>query len=786
LRKSVKILLVLLATVVILLLSAPLFLPDPLFSDAYSTVIYDRNGKLLGGRVADDEQWRFPESDSISGKFKKAIVLREDRNFYRHPGFNPVSIFKALVDNVKAGHVVRGGSTITMQVIRLSRHGKPRTVKEKLIELYLGIALEIKYSKEEILALYAAHAPFGGNVVGLEAASWRYFSHAPSGLSWGEAALLAVLPNAPSLMHPGKNRRLLKEKRDKLLDELCRENMIDSLTLIVSRMEQLPEKPQPLPQFAPQLLNYYERKAPGTAVVTTIDGNLQQYVTEIVETHHYRLAANEIHNAAVIVMKPETYEVLAYVGNTKNTDGKSHGNSVDMIRARRSTGSILKPLLYAAMMEDGMLMPDALVPDIPSYYENYHPENYDLTFEGAVPASQALSRSRNVPAVYMLRDYGGARFLRLMRKAGLTTFNKPADHYGLTLILGGGEATLWELTNMYAGMARTLLDYDKYYGKYTGREYDNPVIEMNQKKVSGTPEGTPDVPLHAGSVWLTYKALKNVKRPDSEQGWESFGASVDVAWKTGTSYGFRDAWAIGTTPDYIVGVWVGNADGEGRNGLTGTTVAAPVMFEVFNLLHATGRFYPPWDELKPFVVCSKSGCLASRHCPETDTVYAYVNGERSRQCPYHQLIFTDKEKSVRLTRNCASADEMTPVSWFVLPPVQEWYYRKVHPSYDPLPPYKPGCQPADENKVMEFIYPLPNTRIYVPVGADRKQRNIVFEISHRFPSRKVYWHLDNIYLGETKSIHQFGFIPEKGWHTLTVVDEEGNSCSVRFDVVNSR
>ena len=766
------------------MLSSFLFLPDPLFSDPYSTVIYDRNDRLLGGRVAGDGQWRFPESDSISEKFQTAIILREDRYFYKHPGFNPVSIFNAIVDNIKAGKVVRGGSTITMQTIRLARKGKSRTISEKLIELYLGLGLELKYSKSKILKFYAAHAPFGGNVVGLESASWRYFGHEPSRLSWGEAALLAVLPNAPSLIHPGRNRTLLQEKRNKLLEEIYKQGIIDSLTLVVSRLEPLPEKPLPMPQDAPHLLSRYWLRKKGSATKTTLDAALQQRVNGIVEEHHHRLAANEIHNVAVLVLKPETYEVLAYVANTRNIDNKLHGNSVDMIRARRSTGSILKPLLYAAMIEDGLLMPDALVPDIPCYYENYHPENFDLTFEGAVPASQALSRSRNVPAVYMLRDYGGARFLRLMRKTGLSSFNKAADYYGLTLILGGGEASLWELTNMYAGMARTVMHYNKFYGKYTGQEYDAALIEKHRVREINEPAQQSDVPLHAGSIWLTYRALNKVKRPDSEKGWENFGSSMDIAWKTGTSYGFKDAWAIGSTPDYIVGVWVGNADGEGRDGLTGTTVAAPIMFEVFNLLQSEQKFYPPWDELRPFVVCDKSGYRASRHCPDTDTIYSFEKGFKVKQCDYHKLLFTDEEENYRLSRACASVSEIQAVSWFVLPPVQEWYYRKSHPTYKTLPPYADGCLPEEENKVMEFIYPLAQSRIFVPVGLDEKQQEIVFEISHRFPSQKVYWHLDNVYLGATQSSHQFGFVPKKGWHILTVVDGAGNSNSVRFEVVN--
>ncbi len=771
-------------SIILLVIGSSIFLPNPLFTDSYSTVLYDRNARLLGARVADDEQWRFPVSDSLSDKFRTAIILREDRFFYSHPGFNPFSIFDALIENIKAGKVIRGGSTITMQTIRLSRMGRPRTVGEKIVELFLGVGLELNYSKEEILILYCSHAPFGGNVVGLEAASWRYFGHDPSELSWGEAATLAVLPNAPSLIHPGRNRELLKAKRDKLLHTFFENGNIDSLTLIVALLEPLPERPVPIPQFAPQLLSRFARLKKGTKTRTTVDISLQQRVVKIVEEHHQQLAANEIHNAAVLILKPDTYEVMAYVANTKNIDGKVHGNSVDLIRAKRSTGSILKPLLYAAMIEEGLIMPDALVPDIPSYYENYHPENYDLTFEGAVPASEALSRSRNVPAVYMLRDYGGAPFLRLMRNVGFSSFSRPADHYGLTLILGGGEASLWELTNMYSGMVRTVVNYDRFYQKYTGNEYDPQIIEIDKVKEVKEPKTASEVPLHAASIWLTYKALNKVKRPDSEQGWENFGSSNEIAWKTGTSYGFKDAWAIGSTPDYVVGVWVGNADGEGRSGLTGTQVAAPIMFEVFNLLKTEDKFYPPYDELRAFEVCSKSGYRASRHCPETDTIYSYEKGINSRQCASHKMIFTDHDKKYRLSQECVAVSEMEAVAWFVLPPVQEWYYRKKHPTYETLPPFREGCGPASENYTMEFIYPREKTRVFVPVGIEEKEQKIVFEISHRFPSQKVYWHLDNAYLGETQSNHQIGIVPNKGWHTLTVVDENGGSNSVMFEVVN--
>ena len=766
------------------LIAARLFLPAPLFSDPYSTVLFDRQYNLLGARVASDGQWRFTESDSIPEKYKKALICYEDKHFYQHFGFNPVSAFNALVVNLKAGRVVRGGSTLTMQVIRMARKGKPRTIGEKLIEIGLAMALETKYSKKEILNLYASHAPFGGNVVGLEAASWRYFGRNPFELTWAEAALLAVLPNAPSLIHPGKNRNTLLKKRNRLLNNLLGEMIIDSTTYRLALLETIPAKPHRLPDKAFHLLEYYRNRKGVYKVNTTLDGYLQNKVNEIVSSYHEKYRQNEVYNLAVLVVKPATKEVLAYVGNSRGEG--SHGGDNDMIRAPRSTGSILKPLLYAAAIDDGQILLNSLIPDIPSYFKNYHPQNFDRVFEGAVPASKALSRSRNVPAIYLLRDYGIGKFMEKMKQMGLTTFNRSADHYGLSLILGGGEATLWELTSVYAGMAQTLLHYDAFYGKYTGNEYSSPVIETDDVVVGEEPEESAVLPLHAGAIWETYQALYKVHRPEMEEGWEYFNSPVSVAWKTGTSFGFKDGWAIGTTPGYVVGVWVGNADGEGRMGLTGTSYAAPVMFEVLDALHPTKRFQRPEDDLKKIVVCRQSGYRASRHCPDTDTVLSYVAGDRVKTCPYHKIIFTDKDEKHRLSSRCAKVHEMKKVSWFVLPPVQEWYYHKTHPSYRMLPSFKKGCTPPDESNVMAFIYPKPGIKVFVPRGVTGQKEKVVFQVSHQNPDATLYWHLDNRYIGMTQHIHKLAFVPKPGKHTLIVVDENGMSKRIRFEVVGKK
>ena len=421
-----------------LLLAYLLCLPRDLFKGTrYSTVVEDRNGELLGARIAGDGQWRFPPSDRIPDKFRTALIEFEDRWFAFHPGVNPVAIIRAAAGNLKAGKVTSGGSTITMQVIRMSR-GKERNLKQKLIEAILATRLELRCSKEEILGLYASHAPFGGNVVGLEAASWRYFGRPPEELSWGEAATLAVLPNSPADIHPGKNRSKLLAKRNALLGTLFERGHIDSLDLELACGEPLPLEPVQLPQEARHLTEYMWKTSPGKRVRTDIDIHFQKQVQAVADRWNEDFSARGIEDLAAVVMDVRTGEILAYVGNS-SPDRSRPGSEVDILRAPRSTGSILKPILYCSMLQEGEILPNTLLPDVPVNLNGFSPQNFNRQFAGAVPASEALSRSLNVPSVHMLRRFGVPKFLDILRKCGMSTLPRSASHYGLSLILGGEE-----------------------------------------------------------------------------------------------------------------------------------------------------------------------------------------------------------------------------------------------------------------------------------------------------------------------------------------------------------
>jgi len=433
-------------------------LPNILFHDPYSTVLEARDGNLLGATIAGDGQWRFPEGKEVPEKFKVAITTFEDKRFYSHPGVDLLALTRAINQNIKSREIISGGSTLTMQVIRLARKNRSRTFGEKIIEIILATRLELRYSKDEVLSLYTAHAPFGGNVVGLEAACWRYFGRDASQLSWSDAALLAVLPNNPSLIHLGKNRGLLKKKRDRLLSRLLVNKELDTLSYELAKAEKIPEAPMALPKSAPHLLSRITKEGfSQQRVRSTIQSDLQIRLNDIIDQHHQSLKGNQVFNAAAIVLEVKTGNVLAYVGNTHS--GQDHGEQVDVIAARRSTGSILKPFLFAAMLDEGKLLPDMLVPDVPTTINGFSPKNFSKQYDGAVSASQALIRSLNVPAVCELKEYRYEKFYELLKQLGITTLNQPPDHYGLSLILGGAEGTLWDITGAYTSMARTLTNY---------------------------------------------------------------------------------------------------------------------------------------------------------------------------------------------------------------------------------------------------------------------------------------------------------------------------------------
>ena len=770
-----------------------LSLPRPLFNKPTSWVMEDAKGQLLGATIAADGQWRFPYNADVPDKFSKCIVAFEDKRFYYHPGVDILAILRAIRQNAGASHTVSGGSTITMQVMRLSHANNDRSIWNKIIETMQALRLECSYKKKSILALYASNAPFGSNVVGLDAAAWRYYGRSASSLSWGETAALAVLPNAPALVHPGKNQNELLRKRNFLLDKLVENKTIDSVEAELAKAEPLPGAPKPLPQLAPHLLDRFRRDAAqmktddekfSTGLKTTIDVALQKQVNQILKVHHEQLKGNQINNAAAMVVEVETGNILAYTGNIYSPQDSAIESSVDVLASKRSPGSTLKPLLYASLLTDGIMLPGQLIPDIPTQINGYMPENFDLGYDGAVPANRALARSLNIPAVKMLQQYKYQRFYSTLKQCGFTTLNNPADFYGMSLILGGCEINPYQLAGVYSSMARIYNHQSANKGKWNNDDWFMPKYSRRPSTVDRRPSAVDSRLFNYTALWYTFNAMNEVMRPGEEGLWGLFSSAQKIAWKTGTSFGFRDGWAVGITPKYCVLVWVGNTTGEGRPGLTGINTAAPIMFELFRLLPQSKWFTEPQYDFIYGKVCRQSGFKAGINCPDADNKLLPAGADKAPVCPYHKIIHLDAGGTNRVTANCAAPSSMQHVSWFILPPAMEYYYRQRHADYKPLPPFLPGCE-AENIKSLDIIYPEEGAVIIIPKEITGEKGKTVFSATTRNKDEKLFWHIDDVYTGFTQNFHQMAAEPSPGHHTLTVMNEEGESVTRSFTIAES-
>ncbi len=721
-----------------------------------------------------------PPADSVSDRLRTCVLAFEDKRFYQHIGVDPHSIGRALRDNFRAGRVVSGGSTITMQVARMARGNRARTLVQKFLEAIVATRLEVTYGKREILNLWLTHAPFGGNIVGVEAASLRYFGRAPADLSWAEAATLAVLPNSPALIHPGRSRDALRDKRDRLLRKL--DLPAEELDLALS--EPLPAARFELPDHAPHLLQRLRRERGDGRLRSTLDGDLQRRLEGTVREYANVLARNQIHNAAVLVTDVATREVVAYVGNVPGL-AREYAPSVDIVTAPRSPGSLLKPILYASALEAGKLLPRQFLADLPISFGSFQPANFHRQFDGLVPADEALARSLNIPFVFLLRDYGVPGFHAALQDYGFRQMPRTPDHYGLSLILGGAEVTMEEINGWFLGLARQQRFFYERQGRYDTNDWGGPLLVP---AVAGTETPSPDpLLIGAGAGFRTLEALTELRRPDEEGNYRSFDSHQRIAWKTGTSFGFRDAWAVGATPEYVVSVWTGNASGEGRAGLVGVRAAAPLLFQIFRLLRersadGPGWFEPPYDELREVVTCSVSGMLASQDCPLTRE-WVPKNAERGDQCGYHQRMYLDAGQRYQLRAGCDGWPERVMTERLVLPTREGYFYQRAHPEYQPPPAFAADCaggggrQPA-----LQFVYPLPGGRVRAARDWRGQRMPIVVELAHRDADKTVYWHIDGSLVGTTRTFHSLELPLAPGTHRLTVVDEDGQRAERNLEI----
>lgn len=762
--KSYKLLTLRFASLYFILWYVFLALPNEPFQDPYSTVLMDKNGKLLGARIASDGQWRFKSGKPVPLKMELCIINFEDKHFRTHVGISLTGISRAILQNSRKGKVVSGGSTITQQVVRLMRKNPPRTYTEKLYEMLLATRLEWHHSKNEILKMYCDNAPFGTNVVGLEAAAWRYFGRTPEELSWAESATLAVLPNAPGLIYPGKNHETLLQKRNRLLQVLFDQKYLDESEFYLALEEPIPGRPEPLPSSTSHLFEYaLQQNGYGKITKSTIDGKYQDEIEKQVELYIGQLSEQGIHNAAVIVSDNNTGKVISYVGNVSSALDPD-ANYVDCNRARRSTGSILKPFLYLKALEKGVITPKELLPDYPSKFGSFSPDNFNKTYSGLVPANRALSKSLNIPFVHLLKTYGLARFHHDLQEIGFSHMRRTSDYYGLSLILGGAEASPIEVHTAFLNMARTLNNQANVKFNYTNENL------------------TRQITWDKSAIYATLSALVEVNRPDEENNWRAFESAQKIAWKTGTSFGFRDAWAVGVTKRYTVSVWVGNADGEGKPGLTGVRAAAPLLFTIFKALPKAKNWFKEPANLKAVSICSESGLIAEKNCTHQSWSKIPSSCMDNKTCTYHQLLHLDSTGTFQVDVANYPYDKIHRKSWFVIPIAAQKYYQLAHPDYLPQPDLHLKNERTSTSNFLRITYPVNNTHIFVPKLISGENGKIILEAAHHSKSAIIYWHLDKTYLGKTTEIHQLSVAPPKGKHTLLIVDETGKSHQIKFYV----
>ena len=743
-------------------------LPKQLFTKPMSTVVYDENGELLGAHIAKDGQWRFEMTSTVNPKFEECILAYEDNRFRSHIGVDPIALIRAIRSNFSAGKIKSGASTITMQTIRLHQDNPERTYWEKFKEIILATRLEWRCSKQEILQYYSANAPFGGNIVGIDAAAWKYFGRSQERLSWSEAATLAVLPNSPALVHPGRNRLRLEQKRNSVLLDLLKAERIDSLTYELSILEPLPEKPYPIPLIAPHLMfrHLSVSNARSHVVHSTLNKNAQKKAQEIVDRNSANLASNGVLHAAALVLENATGEIKAYIGNSGSfTAGEQR--MVNMIHAPRSTGSILKPLLYASAMNYGEITPLELLEDAPVQYGSYSPKNYTKMYGGVISAKQMVSKSLNVPAVNLLAKLGVSRFHTLLKQYGMTSLHAAPNHYGLSLILGGAEVTMWDLGKMYLAFAQK-------NGLATNQNF---TIHYDRSDTTKTDfSNYPD----CGVIWKTFEAMNELSRPGAEASWKRYSSAKKVAWKTGTSFGGRDAWAVGVSKDYTYVVWTGNADGTGKPNLTGYQSSAPILFELVHLFQTENTWFSePKDDLDVERICKQSGMRASKHC--TEHLYESIpkSSGKTSLCTYCKTFFLDSSRTWIVNDEAYPVHLKKKIAQFILPPLSAYYYKIKHPDYIDLPPVKGAVQVS----TFKIIYPTHQSSLYLPHFTNEERAQVLFRAVASKKDAVLYWHINDKFVGRTKNEHEFKKVLESGDYCLSVIDQFGQKEVLTFTIL---
>jgi penicillin-binding protein 1C len=774
------------ALLVVLLVAGALGL-DTLFplppAPQYSPIVTAADGTVLHAFLNPTQKWRMKtELGEITSALQQAIINKEDRYFKYHFGVNPLAIVQAAGRNIFRTGRTTGASTITMQVARLLEP-KERTFGNKLLEILRALQLEAHYSKPEILQLYLNLVPYGGNIEGVKSAALLYFQQPPDYLSLAQTVTLAIIPNQPRILVLGKNNAKILAERNRWLRQFQRQHLFPDQDIEDAIAEPLNVRRHAAPTLAPHLARRLVTARPGQPIIhSTLQRGPQAKAEDLTRNYVRRLHELGISQAAVLVVNNRSHAVEAYVGSADFQNAAGQGQ-VDGVRAIRSPGSTLKPFLYALAMDRGLITPKMKLPDVPSNFGGFRPENFDKTCAGDVTVERALTYSLNIPAVRVLADVGVPAFTDKLRVAGFKRIAKDAPQLGLSTILGGCGATLEELTGLYVALANG--------GKYQPLRLVKRV-KSEELKVKRSPTGFNSSLLTFNSqlispaaAFLTTDILAQRIRPDLPMGYESSLHLPKIAWKTGTSYGRRDAWSIGYNKDYTVGVWVGNFSGQGSPALTGTDIATPLLFDLFNALayNSPNNWTAPPASLDFRLVCAETGLVPGDFCPDQLIDYYLPGISTARHCEHQKEALVSADGLVSYCRACVpEAGFKRQLFANPLPEVLAFREAQGLPAKR-LPPHNPSCRLVrgddETSAALAITSPLANAEYLLNRG---EKQQLLLSCAAGSEVRQVFWYVNDRFLRAAPATERVFFRPPGGSVKISCADDHGRNVDVRVMV----
>lgn len=730
----------------------------------YARVVTDREGAVLTSMLSSDEQWRFETRvDDVAPVLREAFIAKEDRWFRWHPGINPFAALRAAVNNVVTGTRTSGASTITMQVARLLER-RPRTLTSKLVESFRALQLEWHYSKDEILAMYMTLVPYGGNVEGVTAASVLYFRKPPSRLTVAEAVALTIIPNRPTSLRLGPDNPAIVVERNRWLRRLANEGFVAADLLDDALHEPLVATRQPTPRAAWHLSVRLLNEARTTSTIrSTLHRAIQEQCEVLTANHIRRLRSVGITNAAVIVIDNQRRDVVAYVGSADPADVDARGQ-VDGVRAVRSPGSTLKPLVYALAIDHGLMTPRTALDDVPLNIDGYKPENFDQRFRGSVTMEDALVHSLNIPAVSTLARLGLPSFTDALERARVTDVRRRRSSMGLSAVLGGCGVRLEELAGLYAAFADS--------GRWRPLRW-----------TADAPTDTTATPIvSAGSAYMIGDCLTRLARPDLPAGSERATRIPRIAWKTGTSYGRRDAWAVGYNKRFTIGVWVGNFDGSGVPELTGKTCATPLLFDIVNTIDRDAGSDTWLQRPAPVdvrLVCSVTGMVPGDSC-SAQVADLYLPGiSPSVPCDHMQAIYVSTDATIRYCTSCLPNHGWTRRWYHNYRPALLAYYRTERIAVRLPPPHDPGCTRVMDDTPITITEPTDNHTYVVERETEPRLRASAIVPAD---AATIYWFVNDAFVASGLPATPVFLEPVRGTNSITCMDDKGRSRTIQVHV----